>query len=775
MGCGSSKSSDQPLLEEFPVADSEKGYPPPKPPANRKEECFDSRDYTNVDSNAKKALATPKSTYDSLLGEITRGCTTDLQKLRAVYMWLAAQKIESENYPKITDNATPRGYMKNIKHKNGSYTAFFTLLCRAARLPCVIVKGKGKSLNYEVGDKDFTNLNSQWTAVYVDKSWRLVHPLWSFRAVTGFSMGNWTMIEKEGQAVNKKESKSSGSDVVQLNEFYFLTNPDEFIYKCRPDKEPWQLLSQPWSMDKYINVPYCHPNFFQYGLKHDKDLKCILKSQKGKCWIDIMHSENVDPTLKYELFYNEKESRRQAPTDKRLDRFVAYNNEVDSKGVVIRFPVEGVFKIVFRGFCEFKLECDKIGETIDEFPNNPEFGYGQGITAKKGGINSASPTNGFIYLARAQRKTFSINVDDPTNVTTTLKSGDNKIDFSDHVTQNISGNRVNIDVTMPENPDVTDCVLQISVARKPVLNYLLSTDKIVNENRNKGDPVRDALTRATRGTDIDNLQRAIDRFESKGLEDKGDLTRAKDRLQELIEDQNASRTDEALDRRIRDRLKQATGENDIDELEEAINEFTANRLEDRGDLTDAKQRLLDLYTSALETAIDERILDRLEYTVERAKNSRVCGSLKHSQVMLDAEETLKQLRRLKKYLVKVLAMKQSTVSEISSYKRPKQCVHDVMKATYLLLGERDKDLNRWEHIQSLTRRLGKDSLMRRIKQFDVINLRLPVANRSDRLLGLYDETLVCKNSAGAGTFYNWSRHMVEEVEEDNSRRRQRHV
>ncbi|XP_050400017.2 hillarin [Patella vulgata] len=768
MGCGSSKSPDEPLLEEFPVYDTEDGYPPPRPPANRKEECFDSRKYTDIDSNAIKAVASPQSTYDSLLGEITRGCTTDLQKLRAVYMWLAVQKIESESYPKIYDNSTPRGYMKNIKHKNGTYTDFFTLLCRAARLPCVIVRGKGKSLDYEVGDQDFTNLNSRWTAVYVDGSWRLVHPLWSFRAVAGFSKGNWILIEDEGQAVNRKESESSGHDVTGLNEFYFLTDPDEFIYICRPDKDPWQLLAQPWSMDKYINIPYCHPLFFQFGLKHDEDLKCILKSQKGKCWIDIMHSENVDPTFKYELFYNENESRRQAPTDKRLDKFVAYNNEVDSKGVVIRFPIEGVFKIVFKGLCEFKLECDEIGETVDEFPNNPEFGYGQGTTAKKKGINSANPTNGFISCERSERKTFSLNVDDPAKVTTTLKSGDNKIDFSDHVTQDISGNRVNIDVMMPDNPDVTDCVLQILVASKPALNYLLSTDKIVNESNEKEDPVRDSLIKATRGTDIDNLQRAINQFESEGLEDKGDLTRANARLQELIEDQNASRTDEALDRRIRDRLKLATEESDIDELEEAINEFIANRLEDRGDLTDAKQRLLDLYTSALQISTAERKLSTLENIVEQAKNSRVCGSLEHSQVMLDAERTLRQLRRLQKYLSGILAMKQTTVSEITSYKRPKQCIHDVMKATYLLLGEKDKALNRWEHIQGLTRRLGKESLIRRIKQFDVINLRLPVANKSDGLLGLYDQMVVRENSAGAGTFYNWSHNMIQEVKDGDS-------
>ena len=53
------------------------------------------------------------------------------------------------------------------------------------------------------------------------------------------------------------------------------------------------------------------------------------------------------------------------------------------------------------------------------------------------------------------------------------------------------------------------------------------------------------------------------------------------------------------------------------------------------------------------------------------------------------------------------------------------------------------------------RRLGQDSLIRRIKQFDVVNLPVPSAKRADSLLNKYELYDVRQNSAGAGTFYVW--------------------
>ncbi|ESP00550.1 hypothetical protein LOTGIDRAFT_157826 [Lottia gigantea] len=760
MGCGSSKSdgTDLPELAVFPVPESEPGYPPPKPPRTTKNEYFNPAEFTSIDNNVRKLKNSKAESYEALVGEITNGLTTDLQKLRALYIWLGNQPIENQAYPNVTDNSTPRGYMKNIKHGRGSFTAFFTLLCRAAKLPTVIIHGKGKSKNYEVGDKDFSNLNSQWCAVYVDGDWRIVHALWSFRAVSGFNQGNWTQIERDGKALNTKDTKSSGKGVTQLNEYYFLTEPEEFIYKCRPDKDPWQLLRTPWSMDKYTSVPYCRENFFSSGLKIISENNCILKSEKGKCWLEFGHDPEVEQNLNYEFFYNEEASGQPLPSDRRLNRFVAYNNEVNKKSFVVRFSCVGVYKMVISKMVEFRLDCPGIGECLEEFPENPQIGYGYGRAAQSAGINSTNQYYGFIFLTHNETKTFQFVVEDPKHFQMQFKDAASNTDLSPYVHQTISDNNVAVQVRMPEDQE-GDCVLSFSNNNHVAINYLISTDNIAESGSTspRRDPVREALIRATKDTDIDILELAIERFEQDRLEDRGDLTRARKRLQSLYDAQAGDQDREKDEARIRERLRVATREDDIDELEAAIEEFMGNRLEDQDDLTKAKQKLLDLYTKALHIATQKRDIDRLEHVIDRAKSSRVCGTLRFSEAMIEAEETLEQLKRLRTYMMRVLALKQATVSEITSYKRPKPCIHDVMKATYLLLGEREKQLKRWEHIQSLTRKLGKESLIRRIKEFDLVNLKIPVANRSDRLLDMYDKRTVYLTSAGAGTFFKWVR------------------
>lgn len=43
--------------------------------------------------------------------------------------------------------------------------------------------------------------------------------------------------------------------------------------------------------------------------------------------------------------------------------------------------------------------------------------------------------------------------------------------------------------------------------------------------------------------------------------------------------------------------------------------------------------------------------------------------------------------------MKVMDLNPRLVSEIASYKRPKPCIQDVMKATYIVLGEKQETLD----------------------------------------------------------------------------------
>ena len=61
----------------------------------------------------------------------------------------------------------------------------------------------------------------------------------------------------------------------------------------------------------------------------------------------------------------------------------------------------------------------------------------------------------------------------------------------------------------------------------------------------------------------------------------------------------------------------------------------------------------------------------------------------------------------------------------------------------------------WEDIQILMGKLGRDSLIRRVKQFDTVNVAPDQKFTVDRILTKHDETAARIASAGCGTFYVW--------------------
>lgn len=76
-------------------------------------------------------------------------------------------------------------------------------VCRAAGLPCVVVRGVAKAAGYEVGQQGMVGLHSLWNAVWVDGTWRLVHPYWAAVELKGFQPGGWTKVEENGQSLRE--------------------------------------------------------------------------------------------------------------------------------------------------------------------------------------------------------------------------------------------------------------------------------------------------------------------------------------------------------------------------------------------------------------------------------------------------------------------------------------------------------------------------------------------------------------------------------------------
>ena len=75
-------------------------------------------------------------TFEALIDYLTVPFRHDLQKIRALFMWLCTQPMSTKSYRVMQDMNTeelaafPRGFLKLVKEKQASYASLFALLCR---------------------------------------------------------------------------------------------------------------------------------------------------------------------------------------------------------------------------------------------------------------------------------------------------------------------------------------------------------------------------------------------------------------------------------------------------------------------------------------------------------------------------------------------------------------------------------------------------------------------------------------------------------------------
>lgn len=154
------------------------------------------------------------------------------------------------------------------------YRYVFLKIYRAADIHSVKISGIAKNALYQVGnDINPSRLKSQWNAVVIDGKWRLIDVLWSSRTEA-------TQSKSEGKTKTQSVTR-------RTNEFFFLTDPEFFIYTHLPDDSKWQLLRKKVSLEDFERMPYLRERFF--------DMELTLT--------DDSHHTVVVETLTGELFF----------------------------------------------------------------------------------------------------------------------------------------------------------------------------------------------------------------------------------------------------------------------------------------------------------------------------------------------------------------------------------------------------------------------------------------------------------------------------------------
>ncbi|XP_033750476.1 hillarin-like [Pecten maximus] len=677
------------------------------------------------------------NSFEDLLSYLTEGLTTDLQRVRAIFYWIGCknQHLPSSGGPPDS----PNYIFLQVKRNHMSFCYLFARLCREANIPCVVIVGVAKAAGYEVGDGQdaVSKQHNRWNGVYVDGEWRLVFPLWAFSAVSGHSTGKYTLVESKGGAAREKETQSSGVNVTQLNEYFFLPDPDEFINLAMATDPKWQLLSEPYDIKKFTDIAHVRPHYFSGDVKILTDNKACLYSKQGEISIGF---KTVNPkwcgVLSYLLFYNDHESVDPLLKDLQLERYIMMERRSSMWIFHARCPCVGVYKLsitcaqsdaAFFRICNFKLICNEVKERIQPLPCQVgTAGWGPSKDTSKAGLTSPSQSKGIVHTSRGRDINFVFAVIKDIAVRTELvQNGATTNDLHACVSHAIDVNsKLNVAVKVPAPGEyalrihTTDTK---TTEETNACNYLISSDH-QSQKKKKAEnklekQLRETMKKATEGTDYVGLTNAIEAFTQLDLEDRGDLAAA-------------------INRQLCLQLR-------------------------RGNFMQPQRLLLIsfIYTD-LRDAMLRRNVGVLDIAIQKAKSSEHEQQLRAK--IEEAEELRDHLAKLHKFAHGVLQLKQPTVSELHRYKTPPIPVHDVMLATYIMLGEPRENIKNWKSVQGILGKLGKRGLINRVREFDTVHLTSDMIEEVDTLINSYNEEMVCLRSPAAATFHTWLTNIVDD-------------
>ncbi len=205
-------------------------------------------DYSKVDSIALNFPKGKYKSYTDIVAPLTQGITTEHERLRVIYRWIT----DNIKYSLTNKSSDPDKAIRLKKAVCGGYAFLFAEMCKSAGLECVVISGNAKG-NYDAINKRFKTANHAWNAVKLYGKWYLIDVTWA----TSF--------------YNLKKRKY----IKALNDFYYLTNPEDFVYSHFPADNKWQLLDKPKSKKWFIQNPVYRSAYFKQDV-------LILSHPKGK-------------------------------------------------------------------------------------------------------------------------------------------------------------------------------------------------------------------------------------------------------------------------------------------------------------------------------------------------------------------------------------------------------------------------------------------------------------------------------------------------------------
>ncbi|XP_008281409.1 kyphoscoliosis peptidase [Stegastes partitus] len=324
-----------------------------------------------------------KRVYDvkAIVQSITLGARNELEKLRAIWVWLCNNiEYDVSGYLGHSEKLTaPEDVIAAGRGVCCSYSNLCTEMCREVGIECQEVPGHSKGVGYRQGQSlKHVKSDHLWNAVLLGGQWFLLDACWGAGRVD---------MEHE-------------SFVKRFDDFYFLTDPEEFIDSHFPDEEKWQLLDAPIALEEFERRVFKTSAFFTMGLRLIQPHHFLIVTDDGEANVSLGFSRPA--TFTYEI--TQHQDLLHCGSSEHKDSINSSSGllTVSNRSMKLQLlpPASGTYDVkVFARpeaattpliwVCSFMVECPT-PRAMEEIPENPFLSWGLQPVAGSLGVADSS-------------------------------------------------------------------------------------------------------------------------------------------------------------------------------------------------------------------------------------------------------------------------------------------------------------------------------------------------------------------------------------------------
>ncbi len=264
------------------------------------------QDYAAVDARVKQ-YPTRYPSAEALASQIQKDFSSDTEKVRAVYTWLATnitydmneylngerlirfqyrnQRELLEKQQAIREYAINNTFSDNKAVCEG-FAQTFRKVCELMGIPSLFIDGYSKINVNDIGKNPDIG-DHAWNAVKINNKWKLVDVTWA----SGSALGRtWKQ---------------------RFSDYYFFTDPDEFVKTHLPSTKGLSFSKKEPSKRDFFSLPIYSRGYFQHDLELLSPLNGEIKTNPNA----TIQFEIKKPKAGVQLHYAFGGERRPTPID----------------------------------------------------------------------------------------------------------------------------------------------------------------------------------------------------------------------------------------------------------------------------------------------------------------------------------------------------------------------------------------------------------------------------------------------------------------------------